>query len=187
MKQRFFALGSCALLLICAAAAEKKAEGGGKPKLPPEIADFRETLWALDSPGKPFEIVATDEMLAETLAWFLATHPDIPFSGPRVEVGADSVTGSGYALVLGFKTPIKGEAAIEMVDGMPRIDVKGISVAGARAPKLVLPPIEAALQKVVDTHFDFSKLPLTLDELDFTHGSVTAKGIYGRRNKAPEP
>ncbi len=168
-------------------ASEKAAKANGQPRLPAEIAEFRQTLWALESRGKPFEVVASEEMLVETLAWFLATHPDVPFGEPRVEVGADSVTGSGYALVLGLKTPIKGEASIEMVDGLPRIDVKGISVAGAKAPKLVLPPIEAALQKVLDTHFDFSKLPLAIDDLDFADGSVTVKGIYGRRAKAPAP
>ena len=68
-----------------------------RPRLDPQISAIREKLWSGKAKGETFQIVITEQMAAEAVAWFLARHPEVPFSHPEVErayMGREGTAGS---------------------------------------------------------------------------------------------
>ncbi len=60
-----------------------------QPILHPEIAEIRAHWQARDAVGETFNVVVTDQVAMETIAWFIAPRSNLPFSHPQVEIHPD--------------------------------------------------------------------------------------------------
>ncbi len=146
-----------------------------EPRLDPQIATIREKLWSGKASGEAFSIVITEQMAAEAVAWFLARHPEVPFSHPQVEIDSQGVTGRGLAHVFGLRTPVYGRASLTLRNGVPVVTIQAIGVAGATAPDFVMRAISAE----VEAQFSQSQnLPVNLSRLELGQGTITVEGTF---------
>mgnify|MGYP001166029675 CR=1 FL=1 len=143
------------------------------PILHPEIAEIRTHWQARDAVGETFRVVVTDQMAMETLAWFIAPRPNLPFSHPQIEIHPDGVVGGGLVHVAGLRTPVFGRASIYLEDGKPQAIVEEAGIAGTKAPGFVLAAIDQA-QAV----YDDMSLPIEITRLELREGEVLVEGVY---------
>jgi hypothetical protein len=144
-----------------------------EPHLAPDLADVRQRLVEGGHSGEPFAIEITDQEAAETLAWYLARHPNVPFREPQVSVTADSVVARGVAEIAGLRLAVEGKARIELEDGVPIVTLEDLDVAGIVVPGLVRDGIQAQ----IDDQFALAQdLPIIVDELVLEEGRATVRG-----------
>ncbi|MBK6327442.1 MAG: hypothetical protein IPF56_16125 [Chloroflexi bacterium] len=143
------------------------------PILHPEIAEIRAHWQARDAVGETFSVVVTDQMAMETLAWFIAPRPNLPFSHPQVAIHPDGVVGGGLVHVAGLRTPVFGRASIYLEDGKLQAVVEEVGIAGTKAPGFVLAAIDQA-QAV----YDEMSLPIEVTRLELREGEVLVEGVY---------
>jgi hypothetical protein len=146
-----------------------------QPRLDPQIATIREKIFSGQAAGEHFEIVITDQMASEAVAWFLARHPNVPFSHPQVHIDAQGITGSGLAYMLGLRTPVSGRAGVAVRDGVPQVTLQSISVGGTAAPDFLLRAIQ---QEVSDQFGAAQSLPVYITRLELGEGELLVEGIY---------
>lgn len=146
-----------------------------EPRLDPQIAEIREKLWSGKAGGQAFQIVITEQMAAEAIAWFLERHPQVPFSHPQVEIDAHGVTGRGLAHVFGLRTPVYGRATLTVRNGVPVVTIQEVGIAGASVPDFVMQAISAE----IEAQFSQSQnLPVKLKRLELGKGTITVEGVY---------
>lgn len=143
------------------------------PILHPEIAEIRDHWRAGDAVGQSFSVVVTDQMAMETLAWFIAPRPNLPFSHPQIEIHPDGVTGGGLVYFMGLRTPVFGRATIYLEEGKPQGIIEEVGVAGTKAPAFVLEAIKQG-QGV----YDQMSLPIEVTRLELREGEVLVEGVY---------
>jgi hypothetical protein len=144
-----------------------------EPILHPEIAEIRAHWQARDAVGESFSLLVTDQMAAETIAWFIEPRPNLPFSHPQVEIRPDGVAGSGLIHVMGLRTPVWGRATVRLIDGKPVGTVEELHVAGSATPRFVLDAIARA-QGV----YDELDLPIEITHLELREGEALIEGVY---------
>jgi hypothetical protein len=144
-----------------------------RPYLHPEIAEIRQHWQKRDAVGQTFSLTVTDQMAAETIAWFIEGRPNLPFSHPYVRIQPDGVAAGGLIYVMGLRTPVSGRATVRLVDGKPVGTVQEIKVSGAGAPAFVLDAVARA-----QTVYDDLNLPILLTRLELREGEALIEGIY---------
>ncbi len=146
-----------------------------EPRLDPQIAAIREKLISGQAAGQHFEIVITDQMAAEAVAWFLQRHPNVPFSHPQVQIDARGIRGSGLAYVLGLRTQVSGQANVTVSNGVPQVRLQSVHVAGASAPDFLL----SAIQQEVSAQLGAAQsLPVYITRLELGEGKLLVEGTY---------
>jgi hypothetical protein len=144
-----------------------------EPRLAPSVADLREKLIEGGHSGEPFILEITDQEAAETIAWYLGRHPNIPFGQPRVFITPEGIIARGVAEIAGLRVGLTGRAQIELRDGVPIVMLKDLDVAGMAVPGFVRDRIQAE----IDAQFSLAQdLPLIVDELILETGRATARG-----------
>jgi len=143
------------------------------PRLEPDMAVLRQKLNEGGHSGEPFTVEVTDQEAAETIAWYLEAHPNVPFRGPRVSIRPDGVTAEGVAEVLGLRIGISGRAAIRLRDGVPLVTLEDLRLAGLALPGLIRDRIQAE----IDAQFSLAQnLPVIIDEVRLEKGQATIVG-----------
>lgn len=146
-----------------------------EPRLAPEIAELREKIWSGEHSGEIFQITFTDQSASEAVAWFLAKHPEIPFSHPQVTFTPQGITGRGLIHLLGLRTEVYGNVGVVLSDGLPVITINEIGVAGAKAPTIVVNTITNELNKQVDA---INRMPVILRHLKLLDGELVLEGVF---------
>jgi hypothetical protein len=142
-------------------------------RLAPDIADLRQRLGEGGHSGEPFTVAVTDQEAAETIAWYLSRHPNIPFREPQVAIAPGGITARGVAEIAGLRVGLAGEAYIELQDGVPIVTLGSLDVAGVAVPGF----IGHRIQQEIDAQFALSQnLPLIIDELVLEEGKATVRG-----------
>jgi hypothetical protein len=144
-----------------------------EPILHPEVAEIRAHWQARDAVGESFSLLVTDQMAAETIAWFIEPRTNLPFSHPQVEFYPDSIVGGGFIHMMGLRTPIQGRATVRLVDGKPIGTLEELQVAGSSTPQFVLDAIARA-QAV----YDELALPIEITRLELREGEALIEGVY---------
>jgi hypothetical protein len=144
-----------------------------EPRLEPDIADLRQRLVEGGHSGEPFSVQVTGQEAAETIAWYLARHPRIPFHEPQVSIGPEGISAKGVAEIAGLRVGLTGRADIELQDGVPLVTLRDLDVAGVAVPGFVRDRIQAE----IDAQFRLARdLPLLIDELVLEEGQATVRG-----------
>ncbi len=142
-------------------------------RLAPDIADLRQRLVEGGHSGEPFTVEVTDQQAAETIAWYLGRHPNVPFGEPQVFIRPGSIEARGVAEIAGLRVSLTGEALIELRDGVPIVTLGDLDVAGVAVPGFV----RDRIQQEIDVQFALSQdLPLIIDELSLKEGKATVRG-----------
>jgi hypothetical protein len=162
-------------LLAWASAAPAAALPQVEPRLDPQIVKIREDLWSGTHRGEPFSIVITEQMAAEAIAWFLARHPEVPFSHPQVEIDPAGITGRGLVHLLGLRTPVYGRASLSLEDGKPVVRLIELGVAGAALPPAIFSSLQAQVSGILN---QAQNLPVELSRLEMGEGTITVEGVY---------
>ena len=143
------------------------------PRLESDLAALRQKLREGGHNGEPYTVELTDQEAAETVAWYLEGHPNVPFRDPQVSIRPDGVTASGVAEVFGLRIGVSGRAMIRLRDGAPLITVEDLHLAGVAVPGFVRERIQAE----IDTQFGLMQdLPVTIDEIKLEEGKATISG-----------
>jgi hypothetical protein len=147
-----------------------------EPRMAPEIAAIRDKVQEGGASGETFHIVVTEQQVAETLAWYLAKRPNVPFSHPWVDFEPDgTVTGRGLAHVLGLQTPVQGEVKVSLRDGVPIFTIQDLGVAGVMAPGFVVDTIRSEFESRVD--FERNPLAVEITRLELGPGTAILEGV----------
>jgi hypothetical protein len=142
-------------------------------RLAPDIADLRQRLIEGGHSGEPFTLEITDQEAAETIAWYLSRHPNIPFGEPQVVIRPSSIEARGVAEIAGLRVGLTGEARIELRNGVPIVTLGNLDVAGIAVPGFV----RDRIQREIDAQFALSQgLPLVIDELTLEEDKATVRG-----------
>ena len=144
-----------------------------EPILHPEIAEIRAHWQARDAIGESFQVVITDQMAMETIAWFLEPRPDLPVSHPYVEIHPDGVVGGGLLHLMGLRTPVMGNVAVWVESGKVTGRVESVQVAGTAAPDFVVDAVQQA--KAI---YDNLSFPIYITNLELREGAVLIEGRY---------
>lgn len=143
------------------------------PRLEPDITELRQRLVEGGHSGEPFHMEITDREAAETLAWYLDEHPEVPFHEPQVSITPGGITAGGVAEIAGFRVKVAGGVQIELNDGVPIVTVKDLHVAGVGVPGFVRDRIQAEL----DGQFSAAQnLPLVIEDIELEEGQGTVRG-----------
>jgi hypothetical protein len=144
-----------------------------KPRLEADLAALRQKLIEGRHSGEPFTIDITDQEAAETIAWYLDRHPNVPFRDPQVFIRPDGITAKGVAEVAGLRVGLTGRAAIRLLDGVPLVTVEDLDLAGVAVPGFVRDRIQAE----IDAQFSLAQdLPVIIEELKLEEGWATVRG-----------
>ncbi len=142
-------------------------------RLEPGIDDLRQRLREGGHSGEPFSVEATNQEAAETIAWYLEQHPEIPFREPQVFIHPDGITAKGVAQIAGFRVGLTGQAYIELREGVPIVTLGELDVAGVAVPGFV----RDRIQREIDDQFRLAQnLPLIIDDLVLEEGRGTMWG-----------
>jgi hypothetical protein len=142
-------------------------------RLEPDIEALRQKLIEGGHSGEPFTLEVTDQEAAETIAWYLSRHPNVPFAEPQVFIRPDGILAKGVAQIAGLRVGLTGRAEIELRDGVPIVTLGDLSVAGVAVPGFVRDRIQAE----IDAQFSLAQnLPLIVDELILEEGRATVRG-----------
>ncbi len=144
-----------------------------EPRLEPGLADLRDRLREGGHGGEPFILEITDQEASETIAWYLARHPRIPFARPQVFITPEGITAQGVAEIAGLRVGVRGSAHITLRDGVPLITLESLELAGVGVPPFVRDRIQAE----IDAQFALARhLPVVIEELTLAEGMVTVRG-----------
>lgn len=141
------------------------------PVLHPEIAEIRQHWQAGDAVGQTFQVVVTDQMAEETIAWFLEGR-GLPFSHPQVAIRPDGVEGGGYVYG-GFRVVATGRLRVWLDNGRLQGEVLEVKVAGITAPSFVLDLVSSA-----QSAYDQINPPIEITRLELREGEVLLEGFY---------
>jgi len=145
-----------------------------EPVLEPDLADLRDRLREGGHSGERFDLHVTGQEAAESIAWFLGNHPEIPFERPRVQFHPDVVEAWGEVEVLGLRLSIHGQATMVLEDGIPIVTLTDISVAGAPVPGFVLAAVQDAVYQQVD--LSHREMSVIFETLELREGEAVASG-----------
>ena len=145
-----------------------------EPRLEPDIADLRQRLIEGGHSGEPFSLEVTDQEAAETIAWYLSRHPNIPFREPQVAIDPEGIVAWGVAEIAGLRVGLHGRARIVLQDGVPIVTVEDLGMAGLSVPGFV----RRRIQQEVDAQFDLSgrQLPVIITRFELTEGQAVVEG-----------
>ncbi|MDY7077061.1 MAG: hypothetical protein SXV54_09075 [Chloroflexota bacterium] len=146
-----------------------------EPVLEPGLDNLRTRLWEGTHHGEQFELDITDQEAAESIAWFIGNHPEIPFRHPRIEFHPDEVKAWGDVEILGLRLSIHGRATMALEGGIPVVTLTDINVAGAPVPSFVLEAIQDAVYEQVD--LSNRELPVIFETLELREGEMVTSGV----------
>ncbi len=142
-------------------------------RLEPDIADLRERLIEGGHGGEPFSLEITELEAAETIAWYLKRHPNVPFRDPQVFIDTEEIAAKGVAEIAGLRVGLTGRADIALLDGVPTVSLADLDVAGVAVPGFV----QSSIQAEINAQFGLAEnLPLIIDELVLEEGKATVRG-----------
>jgi hypothetical protein len=143
-----------------------------EPVLEPSLADLRDRLIEGGHSGEQLELHITGREAAESIAWFIDRHPEIPFRNPRIAIHPGVIEAWGEVELLGLKLSIHGWATMVLEDNVPIITLTDLEVAGAPVPGFVLEAIQDAIYEQVD--LSNRQLPVIFETLELREGEAVA-------------
>ncbi len=147
-----------------------------EPVLEPSLDDLRIRLREGGHSGERFDLAVTGQEAAQSIAWFIGNHPEIPFRHPRIKFHPGEVEAWGNAELLGLRLSIHGQATMVLENGVPAVTLTDIQVAGAPVPGFVLDAVQDAIYDQVD--LSNRELPVIFETLELREGKVVASGMF---------
>ena len=145
-----------------------------EPILHPDVALVRQHWQARDAVGETFSVRVNEQETMETITWFIAPRPNLPFSHPQIEfLGNNEVVGGGLVHVMGLQMHVEGRATVSVVNNKPIATIHELRVGNAQAPAPVV-----ALVAQAQGIYDQLSLPIEITRLEILEGEAIIEGIY---------
>ena len=145
-----------------------------EPILHPDVALVREHWRARDAVGESFSVRVNEQETMETITWFIAPRPNLPFSHPQIHfLGNNEVVGGGYVHVMGLEMAVQGRATVSIVNNKPIAIIHELRVGNAQAPAPVV-----ALVAQAQGIYDQLSLPIEITRLEILEGEAIIEGVY---------
>ena len=145
-----------------------------EPILHPDVAEVRQHWQARDAVGESFSVRVSELETMQTVTWFIAPRPNIPFSHPQIRfLGNNEVEGGGYVHVIGLETAVSGRATITVINGKPIATIHELRVGNAQAPAPIV-----ALVAQAQGIYDQLSLPIEITRLEVLDGEAIIEGVY---------
>ena len=145
-----------------------------EPILHPDVAAVRQHWQAGDAVGESFSVRVNERETMETITWFIAPRPNLPFSHPQIQfLGHNKVVGGGYVHVMGLEMAVQGQATVSVVNGKPIATIQELRVGNAQAPAPVV-----ALVAQAQGIYDQLSLPIEITRLEILEGEAIIEGVY---------
>ena len=142
-------------------------------RLEADVAALRQQLIEGGHGGETFGLEITDQEAAETIAWYLARHPNVPFANPQVSIRPTGIIATGVTEIAGLRVGINGQAHIELRNSIPVVTLAGLDVAGVGIPRFVRERIQAE----IDAQFSLAQnLPLVFEDIRLEEGRAVVRG-----------
>ncbi len=141
------------------------------PVRDPEIDALFERINAGTHHGETWQVTMTELEAEQTITWYLDRYPQIPFAHPRVKMTPNSLGVEGDATIAGLRIHGGGKVHVNLVDGLPVIQILEISVP--------LPdPIRQALEKEMQAQLRRAEgLPVRFTSAEWGDGVVVVRGV----------
>ncbi len=152
--------------LLSAAAAPYQVA----PIRAPQIESLLAYIRSGEHSGEAWEITLTELEAEQTIAWYLAAYPQIPFEHPQVEITPDYVSGEGDVTLLGLRVHVSGKARITLDEGLPVVEILALSL-----------PLPGSLRQAVESEIQrqlrrADLLPVRFTSAEWRDGEVTVMG-----------
>jgi hypothetical protein len=145
-----------------------------EPILHPDVAQVREHWRARDAVGETFIVRVNEQETMETITWFIAPRPNLPFSHPQIHfLGNNEVVGGGLVHVMGLQMHVEGRATVSIVNNKPIATIHELRVGNAQAPAPVV-----ALVAQAQSIYDQLSLPIEITRLEILEGEAIIEGVY---------
>ena len=145
-----------------------------EPVLHPDVALVRQHWRARDAVGESFSVRVNERETMETITWFIAPRPNLPFSHPQIQfLGNNEVVGGGLVHVMGLQMHVEGRATVSVVNNKPIATIQALRVGNAQAPAPVV-----ALVAQAQGIYDQLSLPIEITRLEILEGEAIIEGVY---------
>jgi len=142
-----------------------------EPIRDPEVVALLDYLRSGDHGGEEWTVTLTELEAEQTIAWYLARYPQIPFAHPHVEITPDYVAGEGDAMIAGLRVHVGGKARVTLAAGLPVVEILDLS--------LPIPgPIREAIEREIQVQLRRADLlPVRFHSAEWGDGVVVVKGV----------
>lgn len=142
-----------------------------EPIRDPEVVELLDYIRTGDHSGEEWTVTLTALEAEQTIAWYLAQYPQIPFAHPHVEITPDSVAGAGDATIAGLRIHVGGRARVTLDTGLPVVEILDLS--------LPIPgPIRDAIEREIQVQLRRADLlPVRFLSAEWGEGVVVVKGV----------
>jgi hypothetical protein len=115
-------------------------------------------------------VTLTELEAEQTITWYLARYPQIPFAHPRVRITPDYVGGEGDATIGGLRVHVGGKARVTLADGLPAIQILDLSLP-------VPGPLRQAIEDEIQVQLQRTRgLPVRFTSAEWYDGRVVVRG-----------
>jgi hypothetical protein len=136
----------------------------------PEIVVLLDYIRAGNHSGESWQVTLTELEAEQTITWYLARYPQIPFAHPRVRITPDYVAGEGDATIGGLRVHVGGKARITLADGLPVIQILDLSLP-------VPGPLRQAIEDEIQVQLRKAQgLPVRFASAEWYDGKVVVRG-----------
>jgi hypothetical protein len=140
------------------------------PVRAPQVVTLLDRIQSGQHSGETWEVTLTDLEAEQTITWYLARYPQIPFAHPRVRMTPDSISGEGDATVAGLRIHVGGKVRVTLKDGLPVVTILDLNLP-------LPPPIRTALEReIADQLGRADRLAVRFTAAEWRQGEVTVRG-----------
>ncbi len=136
----------------------------------PEVMTLLNRIGEGGHSGESWEVTLTELEAEQTITWYLARYPQIPFAHPRVRMTPDYVSGEGDATIGGLRVHVGGKARVTLANGLPVIQILDLS--------LPIPgPLRQAIEDEIQSQLRRAQgLPVRFTSAEWYDGKVVVRG-----------
>jgi hypothetical protein len=136
----------------------------------PEVVALLNTIAEGGHSGESWQVTLTELEAEQTITWYLARYPQIPFAHPRVRITPDYVGGEGDATIGGLRVHVGGKARVTLADGLPAIQILDLSLP-------VPGPLRQAIEDEIQVQLQRTRgLPVRFTSAEWYDGRVVVRG-----------
>ncbi len=136
----------------------------------PEVMTLLNRIGEGGHSGESWEVTLTELEAEQTITWYLARYPQIPFAHPRVRMTPDYVSGEGDATIGGLRVHVGGKARVTLANGLPVIQILDLSLP-------VPGPLRQAIEDEIQSQLRRAEgLPVRFTSAEWYDGKVVVRG-----------
>ncbi len=137
----------------------------------PEVAALLDHIASGNHSGETWEVTITELEAEQTMTWYFARYPSIPFAHPHITITPDRMMGEMDAVIVGLQVHVGATVQITIKEGLPVVKILDLSI-----------PLPASIRQAVEDQIQTElqradRLPVRFISAEWGLGKVKVKGI----------